>query len=409
MKQKTQLLAVLLLSSFYSLAQDRYDTMMVMEQPYGSIEYKMAEKEIRSYDAKGRLTDVFTYEYTGNNPKPYLYYQENYTYGTNDSVKNVMISEVPIGAKQFSLKAIHDYYYNGKQLTEMRTTEYAQTKEEQKKNKEDAYYWRTRYGGSITDTTGWKTVSTTKYYYDENGRLIKKAQYRDQNDKGPETLWLYNYGKDLPDVNDYFQHGVLLHTVHNYLYKRDRLAIYRYEFRHKDGLDIKIEDYNYNNDDKISKVLISEKKMSAKNIGAPYKQNGKDWLTNRHEYNYKNGLLMYIKKEYRSSYIKYKPSFGDRLAAIGSTSSSSSTMRYGDYQTRTVTTTYNPPPPPEKMVAKKKYKWESHNVQYEYDANGRLIDEHNGLRHYSYDAKGRVKEYISKFSSVRRVYGYRNK
>ena len=111
-------------------------------------------------------------------------------------------------------------------------------------------------------------------------------------------------------------------------------------------------------------------------------------------------------------------SFLDRLGNMPSVSTS--TTRYGDYQTTTTTvkSNYNPPPRKEDMIEKTKYKWNKYTLEYEYDANGKRVIKGGTLddSNHNYDSKGRLifrqiceykDQYDERPTCVQYRYGYR--
>jgi hypothetical protein len=404
MNRKPAFIAAFLLTTFMSVAQDNYDTLLIYhyfaeytgDPTPPPVVYRPVHKFIREYDLKGRVTIVSGFEYDDKNPNPYYYYQETYKYGPNDSLLTITIYEVPPGKNDFKLRAFTEYFYKDNLLSEIKTTKYAHSEKERLNNHLEAWYWR-RDGGSTSDTSGWKTISAIRYSYGDQRKLLKKAMYRDYADKTPENLWVYTYGSNLPDINSYYQNVFTLKNLYSHFYKNGQLKTYREARRGHQFIDVDVYDYSHNKNGEVVELVASEMKLYAKKDGGPYKLDGKEQVTNKEEYKYKDGRLSSKVVHYRSSYTKYKLSFLDRLGNMPSTSTS--TTRYGDYQTTTTTTTYNkkPLPPKEDMVAKTKYKWNSYTIEYEYDANGKRMvkggSQYDG-KHF-YDSKGRLFMYVN--------------
>jgi hypothetical protein len=415
-------MAFFLLSAAMSAAQDNYDTLMIYHQYVKdentfNYEYVLARKDVRYYDKKGRLSYVQGFEYAGKNSNPYFFYQETYTYGANDSLLKLQIDEVPRGQSKFWAREIWEYSYSANKLQEIRITKYAHTVQERNDNLmigRSSMDW----GGKMTDTSGWSTVSAIRFTYDEQGRLLKKAQYKDYADKMPATMWLYTYGNELPDLNTYFQKTHLLKKVYNHLYKNGRLALYREE-TWAGSIELENYQYSFNKEGLPAELEISNVKYRNKKFGEPYKKDGKEDVTHRYEYKYTNGRLTSEVVHYKYSYTKYKVSFLDRLGNMPSVSTS--TTRYGDYQTSTTTvkSNYNPPPRKEDMIAKTKYKWSKHTREYEYDTNGKRVIKGGTVDDLNYrsDSKGRLTfrqtcqyktDYDKEVTCVQYRYGYRN-
>ena len=229
-------------------------------------------------------------------------------------------------------------------------------------------------------------------------------------------MWLYTYDQQLPDINSYYQNGYTLKKVYNHLYKNNKILMYREEeSKYGETVELETHDYAYDKNGNLTGLEISDSKMKAKKRGDPYKKVGNEDVNHREEYKYKDGRLSSKEVRYKSSYTKYKMSFLDRMARMPSTSTS--TTRYGDYQTTTTTTTYSSQPPPRKedMIAKTKYKWKTYTTNYEYDANGKLLTKISSVPYGNkYDSRGRLKEtqtYSSNdygSTTTRYIYGYRN-
>ena len=399
MKKRVQLVAVFLLSWFFSTGQFLgWDDTLTIQYKYASYlgkgeSFLPHQMVISRYSWLGYQTDILKYEYAPGNPKPYLYYQEIYEYGSNDSIKSIICKLVPPGGNRFKTIERRDYIYNANNLLiQVKSVKYAVDENQRKQNK----LYR---GKRLSDTSGWTSASATWFYYDDQKRLIKKAEYEEVGDKEPRSVWLYNYGNDFPDVNDYFKGRSDTRVVYNHLYKRGRLVAFREETYSDNSIGIETEEYFYNMQGQVDKVLMSEKIMTRKKDDALFKQDGRETPNERNDYIYKKGLLSEIKIECRESYTKtkYRRSFADGMAAIGSVRVSTSTTRAGDYERTTTTTSYQAPPPAEKgkEIKKTKHKWQSkYSEVYMYDNKGMLVQKKQNYQHtdtYIYDSNGRVK------------------
>jgi hypothetical protein len=392
-KRKLGFMATLLFSSLLVAAQDRYDTLLTWHYyakypPDPEKTFILVRKDISYYNAKGRLSMVKGFEYTQGNPNPYFFYEETYNYAANDSLLSIYIYEVPRGERAFKWKELVQYIYKGSQLQEIKTTKYALTYGEKLLNQREA---RERWG-SISDTSGWTATSATRFSYDDQGRLTKKGIYVDYADRSPTTMWLYAYGNDFPDINSYYHKAYTLKMVYNHLYKNNRLVTYREE-KLAGNIEIETYDYSYNKEGNLAELVISHSEMVSKNLFGPYKKDGKEDVSHRTEYRYKNGRLASKEVNYKDSYTKYKVKFIDRIGNMPSVSTS--TTGYGDYQrtTTTVTPSTQPPPSKEDMIAKTKYKWKKYTVEYEYLPDGTQIVKGStpSSPDDRFDSKGRLK------------------
>jgi hypothetical protein len=389
---------IFLLPVIPSFAQEKYDTLIKFDSYAPSYEkdkdLSISGKEIRKYNQKGQLVSLVVYKRDlGFLIRSYMITN---TYGANDSIKTSTYKWIPKGFIDWKTTEIRESIYRDNLLREIRITDSAYDQASRRWKKEDAVKLKPFFPTvSVTDTSGWTSNKIIRFEYDGQNRVIKKSFYLDINYDKPATIWTYTYDeKDLPEVNTNIEVFSVIRSGYHYLYKNGLLHKYREDIYSGPTIMIKTEEYDYTPDGKIAKILTSHEEMLLVKEGKKvfYKTKAKERLYHKQFYEYSGGLLSSLREESLIATTVNKRTFWDGLAA---TRMSSSTIRYGDMETRTTTTTFQQPGTTEKT----KYSWEKETTQYQYNSAGKLVAQKTGgaVTEYIYDVKGRLREVTTTF------------
>ena len=236
-------------------------------------------------------------------------------------------------------------------------------------------------------------ASITTYQYDGQNRLVKQASYSVTFDTSPREIWLWLYDRPRSELLNE-ETEINNTTIHTQTYKGSLLLSAideKYESPHDRFGMITIDKdlFSYSSGGKLETEVKSYQLLFKNKSGKDWKKE-KEQVYEKRYFEFKDNKLVKEKVESRSSETITKVSIWDRMAAYHSDSHST---WIGSQKTTYVTSWTDPVAP----TTKTRHKWESYEINYEYDAAGNLVKKDNNkaptCSSCSYDAKGRLVHY----------------